>query len=118
MYNDFELGSYLALEGYPRYRVFVDPRLPAYPEEFHALLGRFDLTREEWDTAMSRFGVDSALLTYAGVNRRVAWWDPRHFALVYRQEDARVFVRRLPRWSALIAEREIPATFTFSVEEG
>ena len=24
MYNDFEIGSYLAFEGYPRYRVFVE----------------------------------------------------------------------------------------------
>ena len=43
MYNDFEIGSYLLFEpsgGYPRHRVFVDPRLPAYPAEFHRLLGR------------------------------------------------------------------------------
>ncbi len=32
--------------------------------------------------------------------------------------DARVFVRRLPRFAALIAAHEIPATFAFSVEEG
>lgn len=118
MYNDFETGSYLIFEGYPRYRVFVDPRLPAYPEAFHALLGNFDLTRAEWDAAMSRIGVDSALLTYAGLNRRVSWWDPARWALVYRAEDARVFVRRLPRWNQLIAEFEIPATFSFTVEDG
>jgi hypothetical protein len=118
MYNDFETGSYLVFEGYPRHRVFVDPRLPAYPEELHALLGNFELTRPEWDGAMRHLGVQSALLTYAGVNRRVSWWDPDHWALVYRQDDARVFVRRLPVWRALIAELEIPATFSFTVENG
>jgi len=118
MYNDFEIGSYLIFEGYPRHRVFIDPRLPAYPPEFHELLGRFDLTRDEWDRAMERYGVDSALLAYAGLNRRVSWWDPAHWALIYRQHDARVFVRRLPKWRALIAAREIPATFSFTVEEG
>ena len=118
MYNDFEIGSYLIFEGYPRHRVFVDPRLPAYPPEFHQLLGRFDLTRDEWDQAMDRYGVESALLAYAGLNRRVSWWDPARWALVYRQHDARVFVRRLPKWRALIAAREIPATFSFTVEEG
>jgi len=118
MYNDFEIGSYLIFEGYPRHRVFIDPRLPAYPPEFHRLLGRFDLTRDEWDQAMQRYGVDSALLGYAGLNRRVSWWDPKRWALVYRQHDARVFVRRLPRWRDLIAAREIPATFSFTVEEG
>jgi hypothetical protein len=118
MYNDFEIGSYLAFEGYPRHRVFIDPRLPAYPADFHRLLGRLDVTRDEWDQAMQRYGVDSALLAYAGLNRRVSWWDPARWALVYRQHDARVFVRRLPKWRALIAAREIPATFSFTVEDG
>ncbi len=118
MYNDFEIGSYLIFEGYPRHRVFIDPRLPAYPPDFHQLLGRADVTRDEWDQAMERYGVESALLAYAGLNRRVSWWDPARWALVYRQHDARVFVRRLPRWRALIAAREIPATFSFTIEEG
>jgi hypothetical protein len=118
MYNDFEIGSYLAFEGYPRYRVFIDPRLPAYPAEFHRLMGRSDLDRKAWDRAMERYGVESALLAYAGLNRRVSWWDPERWALVYRERDARVFVRRVPRWQALIREREIPATFHFTLEEG
>jgi hypothetical protein len=118
MYNDFEIGSYLIFEGYPRHRVFIDPRLPAYPPEFHQLLGRADLTRDEWDQAMHSYGVDSALLDYAGLNRRVSWWDPGRWALIYRQHDARVFVRRVPKWRELIAAREIPATFSFTMEEG
>jgi hypothetical protein len=118
MYNDFEIGSYLLFEGYPAHRVFVDPRLPAYPPELHRLLGRADVSRDEWDVAMRRYGVDSALLAYAGLNRRTAWWDPERWALVYRAHDARVFVRREPRFAALIAAREIPATFSFTLEEG
>jgi hypothetical protein len=62
--------------------------------------------------------VDTALLAYAGLNRRVAWFDPTRWALVYRAHDARVFVRRAPRFQALIAEREIPATFSFTLAEG
>ncbi len=118
MYNDFEIGSYLLFEGFPRHRVFVDPRLPAYPPVMHALLGRDDLTRAEWNSVMRAYAVDSALLAYAGLNRRVAWWDPAVWALVYRAHDARVFVRRVPRYRALIAAREIPATFSFTVESG
>jgi hypothetical protein len=121
MYNDFEIGSYLLFEpagGYPRHRVFVDPRLPAYPAEFHRLLGRSDLTRAEWSAAMDGFGVQTALLAYAGINPRVSWWDPERYALVFREADARVFVRRLPRFAALIARHEIPATFAFSPQEG
>jgi hypothetical protein len=118
MYSDFEIGSYLLFEGFPRFGVFVDPRLPAYPPELHALLGRSDVTRAEWSAAMRRYGVDSAVLAYAGLNRRVAWWDPAEWALVYRAHDARVFVRRAPRFRALIAAREIPATFSFTLAEG
>jgi hypothetical protein len=121
MYNDFEIGSYLLFDpvaGYPRNRVFVDPRLPAYPVELHRLLGRDDVTRAEWTAAMDRYRVDSALLAYADVNRRVAWWDPERWALVFRADDARVFVRRTARHQAIIAAREIPATFAFSLETG
>ncbi len=121
MYNDFEIGSYLLFDpvgGYPRHRVFVDPRIPSYPPEMHRLLGRSDLSRAEWDRHMDRYGVETALLAYAGINRRVAWWDPARWALVWSTGDARIFVRRLPRYAALIAAREIPATFAFTTEEG
>lgn len=118
MYNDFEVGAYLLWEGFPRYRVFVDPRLPAYPLAFHRLLGRMDISREEWSRAMAELGVESALLDYAGINRRVSFWDPESWALVFRAKDSRVFVRRLPRWRELIARFEIPASFDFSVENG
>ncbi|HZL21001.1 MAG TPA: hypothetical protein VFG23_24920, partial [Polyangia bacterium] len=121
MYNDFEIGSYLLFDpvgGYPRHRVFVDPRLPAYPTEMHRLLGRSEIGRDEWTAAMESYGVETALLAYAGINRRVSWWDPERWALVFRGDDARVFVRRLPRFRALIAAYEIPANFGFSVEEG
>ncbi|MBN2576816.1 MAG: hypothetical protein JXP73_19795 [Deltaproteobacteria bacterium] len=118
MYNDFEFGAYLLWQGYPRYRVFVDPRLPAYPRNFHGLLGRFAITRGEWTRAMSELGVQSALLGYAGINRRMALWDPDVWALVFRAKDSRVFVRRRDEWRDLIARFEIPATFSFTVENG
>ena len=37
---------------------------------------------------------------------------------MFREADARVFVRRLPRFAPLIASRGIPATFAFSPQEG
>ncbi len=118
MYNDFETGAYLLWQGYPRYRVFIDPRLPAYPIAFHRLLGRMDISRDEWSRAMDSLGIDTALLEYAGINRRVSFWDPERWALVFRAKDSRVFVRRLPKWRTFIAAFEIPATFDFTVENG
>ncbi|HEY0705780.1 MAG TPA: hypothetical protein VGG33_03235, partial [Polyangia bacterium] len=118
MYNDFEIGGLLIWRWFPRQRVFVDPRLPAYPAAFHTLLGRTNLSRPEWDAAMESFDVRSALLTHAGINPRVAWWEPERWALVFRKENARVFVRRLPAWKELIAAHEIPATFVYSADVG
>lgn len=118
MYNDFETGSFLIWQGFPRHRVFVDPRLPAYPRSFHQLLGRTDVSRQEWTRQMDGLGVTSALIDYAGINRRVAWWAPEDWALVFRAHDTRVFVRRDSAHRDLIARAEIPATFGFSVEEG
>ena len=54
MYNDMEVGSYLTWEGWPRHRVFQDPRINGYPPAFHALLRRDDLSRAEWDALLGR----------------------------------------------------------------
>ena len=53
-----EVGSYLTWEGWPRHRVFQDPRINGYPPAFHALLRRDDLSRAEWDALLAGFGVD------------------------------------------------------------
>lgn len=34
IYNNFDIGSYIIYRGYPKYRVFVDGRPEAYPQEF------------------------------------------------------------------------------------
>jgi hypothetical protein len=111
MYNDMEVGSYLTWEGWPRHRVFQDPRINGYPPAFHALLRRADVPRAEWDAALAGFGVETALVTYPTQNPRAAFFDPDRWALVYRADDGLVFVRRLPEFAALIARAELPLRF-------
>jgi tetratricopeptide (TPR) repeat protein len=118
MYNDLEVGSYLALQGWPRYRVFQDPRINGYPAAFHAVLRRADLGREEWQRFLDGFGVDAALVTYPDVNPRGALFAPELWALVYRDSEALVFTRRLPERQALITARELPVTFDYAPEAG
>jgi hypothetical protein len=118
MYNDLEVGSYLTWQGWPRFRVFQDPRINGYPESFHAILRRADLSREEWQHLLDGFSVDAALLTYPSVNPRGAWFDPEKWALVYRAADGLVFTRRLPERAALIAELEIPLSFSYAPATG
>jgi len=118
MYNDLEVGSYLTWQGWPRFRVFQDPRINGYPESFHAVLRRADLSRGEWQHLLDDFSVDAALLTYPAVNPRGAWFDPEKWALLYRAADGLVFTRRLPERAALIAELEIPLGFSYTPATG
>jgi hypothetical protein len=118
MYNDLEVGSYLTWRGWPGFRVFQDPRINGYPESFHAVLRRTDLSREQWQDLLDGFSVDAALLTYPTVNPRGAWFDPEKWALVYRAADGLVFTRRLPERTALIDELEIPLSFSYAPATG
>jgi hypothetical protein len=110
MYNDLEVGSYLTWRGWPRYRVFQDPRINGYPDSFHAILRRADLSRAEWQSLLDGFGVTSALVTFPSVNPRGALFDPSLWALVYHANDGLVFARRPARGDL----SEIPLTFTYS----
>jgi thioredoxin-like negative regulator of GroEL len=114
MYNDLEVGSYLTWYGWPKYRVFQDPRINGYPEAFHAVLRRSDLSRAEWQNFLDGYAVTSALITYPAVNPRGALFDPALWALVYRGSDGLVFARR-PLQGGLV---EIPLTFSFSAATG
>jgi hypothetical protein len=114
MYNDLEVGSYLTWRGWPRYRVFQDPRINGYPDAFHAVLRRTDLSRAEWQSFLDGFGVTSALVTFPSVNPRGALFDPAQWALVYRANDGLVFVRR----SLSVNLPEIPLTFSYSLASG
>jgi tetratricopeptide (TPR) repeat protein len=111
MYNDLEVGSYLTWEGWPRTRVFQDPRINGYPDELHAVLRRTSLSRAEWDAFLDRFGVTSALISYPDLNPRAALFEPARWALLYRAADGLVFARRSPDREKLIARAELPVTF-------
>jgi len=114
MYNDLEVGSYLTWRGWPRYRVFQDPRINGYPDSFHAVLRRADLSRSEWQRLLDDFSVTSALVTFPSVNPRGALFNPSLWGLVYRANDGLVFVRR-PVPDSL---PEIPLTFSYSLAGG
>jgi tetratricopeptide (TPR) repeat protein len=118
MYNDLEVGSYLAWQGWPRHRVFQDPRINGYPEAMHAVLRRPDLTPAEWQAFLDGFGVTSALVSYPSLNPRAALFDPARWALVYRANDGLVFARRAPERAGLIARYELPYAFSREAEGG
>lgn len=118
LYVDLEVGCYLLWEGWPRYRVFQDARLPAYPDEMHRALDQTPLSPAAFDALLRRYGVDAALLNEPDVNMRAGSFDPEEWALVYRAEDALVFARRTEAHRALIAERELPLRLRFAFVGG
>jgi len=118
LYNDLEVGSYLAWEGWPRHRVFQDPRINGYPEAWHAVLRRDDLSRDEWEGFLADYGVQAALISFPDVNPRAALFDPARWALVFRSSEALVFARRGLSHDGLIAREELPLTFRFERASG
>jgi tetratricopeptide (TPR) repeat protein len=118
LYEDLDVGCYLLWEGWPRYRVFQDARLPAYPDAFHRALDGTPLAPAAFDALLTRYGVDAALLSDPDINMRAGSFDPETWALVYRWHDALVFARRTPAHAALIARDEIPLRVTFAFVGG
>ena len=114
MYNDLEVGSYLAWQGWPQHRIFQDPRINGYPEAFHATLRRDDLSRDEWQSFLDCFGVTTALVSYPDLNPRAALFAPERWALVYRDSEALVFASRRPEFASVIDRAELPWTFSYA----
>jgi hypothetical protein len=113
LYHDLDVGCYLLWEGWPRWRVFQDARLPAYPDEFHRALDQTPLVPADFDRLLARYDVDAALINDPDINMRAGSFDPEEWALVYREADALVFARRTEGHRALIAAREIPLRMRF-----
>ncbi len=118
MFHDLDVGCYLAWQGWPRWQVFEDARLPAYPDDFHRALDGTPNDPPAFDALLRRFGVDAALIVEPGTNRRSGSFDPDEWALVWRRPSALVFARRTPAHAAVIAAHEIPLRVTFRWDDG
>jgi hypothetical protein len=114
LYANLDVGCYLLWEGWPKYSVFQDARLPAYPDDFHRALDRV----EGFDALLDRYGVDAALITDPDVDMRAGSFDPEEWALIWKSADALVFTRRLPGREKLIAQYEIPLRPRFAFAGG
>jgi hypothetical protein len=118
MYSDFDVGCYLLWEGWPKYSVFQDARLPAYPDEFHRALDQTDLAPRAFDALLQKYGVDSALISDPAINIRSGSFSPDVWALVYKDADALIFARRSEEHAEVIRRFEIPLRVTFNFVEG
>jgi hypothetical protein len=118
MFHDLDVGCYLAWQGWPRWQVFEDARLPAYPDELHHALDDTAQAPAAFDRLLRRFAVDAALIVEPGINRRSGAFAPDEWALVWRRPSALVFARRTPEHASLIARYEIPLELAFDFQTG
>lgn len=118
MFHDLDVGCYLAWEGWPRWQVFEDARLPAYPDDFHRALDETPLQPAAFDALLRRYAVDAALLVEPGTNRRAGSFAPDEWALVWRRPSALVFARRTLEHADVIAAHEIPLAVEFGWLDG
>jgi len=105
-HNDVWAGA-VALYGWPRYPLFIDGRLEVYGEAFwrdvyFRVLGCGD----GWEHVLDRYGVNAALLRVgsAGKRDRIGSVLRTHpgWALVYWDELAMLYVRRIPENAAFL----------------
>jgi tetratricopeptide (TPR) repeat protein len=112
-HNDVWAGA-VALFGYPRYRLFIDGRLEVYGEAFwRDVYFRILGCGPGWEEALARYGVNAALLRTGSPAMRdrigsVLRVHPE-WALVYWDETAMLYVRRIPQHAALIERYAVPS---------
>ncbi len=112
-HNDVWAGA-VALFGWPRHRLFIDGRLEVYGEAFwRDVYFRVLGCGPGWENVLARYRVNAALLRAGSVGRRdrigsVLRAHP-DWALVYWDETAMLYARRIPEHAELIARHGAPA---------
>lgn len=101
LYNGFGIGGYLAYRLFPRYAVFQDGRIPAYPLDFLAAVHLRNYG-PEWLELLRRYDVNTAvieipLLEYGFTEKdwAVVYWDDLFAVVVRRAAVAQGFLERL-----------------------
>jgi len=120
MFNSYGFGGYIIWRGGGR-QVFIDGRYPRiYTSEQFGEYNQMIESAEAWQAGELKYGFDYAIIEYDVQSQKF----PQHlldnpaWAIVYWDNQSIVFVRRLPKWAALIDAREYrvaqPRFFDFS----
>jgi len=127
MYNDVRFGGYLIWRRFPDRQVFIDGRNELYADLMHDIADGMKGS-DAWSALMDRHEIDSAFLRYPPTLQKVQYpavdgGEPREdlrafsaayfpkeiWALVYWDDDAMIFLRRVPENENVIARLEYRA---------
>lgn len=62
LFHHMSYGSYLIYAAYPRYQVFVDPRIELYPPEIWAEYDRLSRAQPGWQELVKRYSINTMML--------------------------------------------------------
>lgn len=124
LYNDVRFGGYLIWRRFPTHRVFIDGRNEVYPRLLREVFASVNDSRA-WQAFLERHGIDAAFVRYSPSLERVVipgmdgrpgrvlerafsanHFPSRDWALVYWDDDAMIFARRIPENDDVIARLE------------
>jgi len=102
MLNNDEFGDYLIYRGFPTYRVFIDGRSDMYGTEILKEYGKVINFDPGWEEVLKKYGITWIFFDSDSKLSRYLLKSP-DWALVYSDKVADIFVKRLPKYSDLIA---------------
>lgn len=124
LYNDVRFGGYLIWRRFPGHQVFIDGRNEVYPRLLREVFASVNDSRA-WRAFLEGHGIDAAFVRYSPSLERVVMpgidgrpgrvleraFSANHFpsqdwALVYWDDDAMIFARRIPANEGVIARLE------------
>lgn len=110
--NDEGVGGELIFAGWPEWKVFADSRMEVGGEEalrfYYTVFG----DRSAFQRVVYQYQVEAVVVYHVLPHLRkfsLGMIQEREWALVYLDWSTAVFLRRTEQWSAVIADREIPA---------
>lgn len=130
LFNSYGYGGFLSWTLGPERKIFMDGRYPFYSllQEKTSLLERPVIRDKDWQTFFSKYGVDHALTKYFltwlplpypqepfPISMMDIMFPPAEWALVYWDDNATVFLKRIPRHENTIKKTEFKAVCPYNL---
>ena len=104
IFNDLDSAGYLIWSGYPEWKVYADPRLELYGENFFERYAYLFMNRQAFEIEDQRYDFDAVVLSPVTRHKLFArnLYLDRRWALVYLDGLNLIFLKDKPLFSAAI----------------